>query len=77
MRDVVPQQLEALVIQEVLDVASCAGEEIVDAEHLVAALKQPVGEVRSEEAGTTRDEDSTLEMHTSYRCRNRIRAHCA
>ena len=45
------QQLEALVIEEVLDVATCAGEEVVYAQHLGAASEQPIGEVRSEEAG--------------------------
>jgi hypothetical protein len=43
--DVVAQQLEAFVVEEVFDVASGAGKEVVDAEHLAAALKQPVGEV--------------------------------
>jgi hypothetical protein len=41
---------------------------------LVAAFEQPVGEVRPEEAGATRDKDSTLEMHTSYQLQDRIRA---
>ena len=49
--DVVPQELEVLVVEEVLDVAPGAGEEIVDAKHLVAALEQPFGKVRPEEAG--------------------------
>lgn len=49
------QQLEALVVEEVLDVAPCASEKIVDAEHLAAAIKQPIGEVRSEEARATRN----------------------
>ena len=67
--DVVAQQLEAFVVEKVLDVASCAGKEVVDAEHLAAALKQPVGEVRPEEAGATRDENSSLEVHTATRLR--------
>ena len=73
MGDVVAQQLEALVIEEVLDVASRAGKEIVDAEHLAAALEQPVGEVRPEEAGATRNKNSSLEMHTATSCRVRAR----
>ena len=73
MGDVVAQQLEALVVEEVLDVASCAGEEVVDAENLAAAFEQPIGEVRPEEAGATRDKDSTLEMHTATSCRVRAR----
>ena len=37
--DVVAQQLEALVVEEVLDVASGPSEKIVDAEHLAAAIQ--------------------------------------
>ena len=61
--DVVAQQLEALVVEEVLDITSGASKEIVDAEPLVAAFEQPIGEMRAEEAGAARDEDSSLEMH--------------
>ena len=53
MGNVVAQQLEALVVEEVLDVAASPSEEIVDAGHLAAAFEQPVGEVRPEEAGAT------------------------
>ena len=38
--NVVAQQLEARVIEEVLDVAACTGEEVIDAEDLAAALEQ-------------------------------------
>ena len=61
--DVVAQELEALVVEEVLDVASGAGEEIVDAEHLVAALEQPVGEVRPEEACSAGNQNSSFKVH--------------
>ena len=66
MGDVVAQQLEALVIEQMLDVVPCAGEEIVDAEHLAAALQQPFGEMRAEKAGSAGNENSSLEMHTRY-----------
>ena len=55
--DVVAQQLEALVVEEVLDITSGASKEIVDAEPLVAAFEQPIGEMRAEEAGAARDEE--------------------
>ena len=70
MGDVVTQQLEALVVEEVLDVATGAGEEVVDAKHLVAALEQAVGEMRPEEAGAAGDENSALEMHRWQRSGN-------
>ena len=43
MRDVVAEKLEALVIEQVLDVAARAGEEIVDAQHVAAFGQQPLG----------------------------------
>ena len=52
------QQLEPLVPQQMRDVAFVAGEEIVDAQHLVAVADQPVAEMRAEEAGAAGDEDA-------------------
>ena len=34
-----------------------AGEEVVDAQHVVAVREQPVAQVRAEEAGAAGDED--------------------
>ncbi len=48
--------LEARVAVVVLDVALGAGEEIVDTDHLMALLQQPVGEMRAEEACPAGDE---------------------
>jgi hypothetical protein len=48
--DVVPDHLEVLVIQQVLDVAPGAGEEIVDADHDGSARQQALAEMRAEEA---------------------------
>ena len=45
MRDVVPQKLEAAVIEQMSDVAARPGEEIVDAEHLVILGKQPLAQM--------------------------------
>jgi hypothetical protein len=39
MGDVVAQQFESLMIKQMFDVAPGSGEEVVDAEDLVAALK--------------------------------------
>jgi hypothetical protein len=63
--NVVPQKLKLLVTKYVLDVAACAGEKVVDAEDLAAALKEPLCEVRPEEARAAGNEDPSLEMHAS------------
>src|SRR5678816_2553298 len=55
-RNVVPDQLEALVAQQVLDVAARAGEEVVNADELPTLLEQPFAEVRAEESGATGDQ---------------------
>ncbi len=52
------QELEARMVVQVIDVALGAGEEIVDAQHLVALRQQPVDQVRAEEACATRDQDA-------------------
>ena len=51
------QQLEARMTDEVLDVALRAGEEIVEADDLVASLDQPLAQVRADKAGASGDED--------------------
>eukprot|EP00825_Cyclidium_porcatum_P046001 TRINITY_DN7135_c0_g1_i18.p2 TRINITY_DN7135_c0_g1~~TRINITY_DN7135_c0_g1_i18.p2 ORF type:complete len:288 (+),score=22.95 TRINITY_DN7135_c0_g1_i18:614-1477(+) len=43
--DVVAQELEAWVAVQMLDVALCAGEKVVEANNLVAAFEKPVDEV--------------------------------
>ncbi len=56
--DVVAHQLEVRVIEQVRDVAPASGEEIVDAEHVVAFLQQEGAKVRAEETGAAGDEDA-------------------
>jgi hypothetical protein len=53
---VVAQQLEARMADQVLDVAPRTGEEVVDAQHVVAAFEQLLAQVRAQEAGTAGDE---------------------
>ena len=43
---------------ELVDVALGPGEEIVDAEHFVPLVEQPLDEMRAQEAAPSRDEDS-------------------
>jgi hypothetical protein len=56
--DVVPQQLEGRMRQEVLDVAPCAGEEVIDAKDFAALGQQPLAQVGPEEAGSAGDQDT-------------------
>ena len=58
LADVVPQQLEARMVEQVLDVVPPAGEEVVQADDVVALGQQPVAEMRADEAGAAGDEDS-------------------
>ena len=56
-------QLEALVIEQVLDVAAGAGEEIVDADDIGALGQQALAQMRAEEAGAAGDQNALFEMH--------------
>ena len=50
--------------EEVLDVGGRAGDEVVDADDLVAPGEQGVGEVRAEEAGPAGDDDAGHQAQT-------------
>jgi hypothetical protein len=54
----VPQELEARISEQMLDVASRTGEEVVDTEHLGSISQQALAEVRAEKPGATGDKDS-------------------
>jgi hypothetical protein len=56
--DIVAHQLEPVVVEQVLDVRAGSGEEIVEADHLVPFLEQPLAEVRSQEPRSSRDENA-------------------
>ena len=58
--DVVAHQLEVGMIEQRRDIGAGAGEEIVDAEHVMPALDQPGAEVRADEAGTPGDQNPLL-----------------
>ncbi len=62
LRDVVADQLEARMAEEVLDVLLAPGLEVVHAHHFVAALDEPVTEMRAEEAGAAGDQVASAEM---------------
>jgi hypothetical protein len=65
MGDVVAKELEARVIEQMLYVASCASEEVVDTEHLTTAFKQAVAQMGPEKSGTPRYKNPPFEMHPS------------
>src|SRR5206468_11658211 len=49
---------EPWVIEQVLDIALRSGEEVVNAEHFVAVLQQPLAQMRAEESGAAGDQDA-------------------
>lgn len=49
-------QLEVWVIEQMQDVVFGAGEEVVQADDIVAVVQQSFAQVRAEEAGTAGDE---------------------
>jgi len=55
--DIVPDKLEAVVIQQVLDIPLMAGEEVIQANYLVILINQPAAEMGAQEAGPTRYQD--------------------
>ena len=55
--DVVPDQLEVRTGEQLLDVVAAAREEIVEAQHVVAARDQPVAEVAADKARTAGDKN--------------------
>ena len=55
---VVPQEFKARVGQQVGDVLLPAGEQVVEADDLVAIADQPVAEVAAQKAGAAGDEDA-------------------
>ena len=57
-RDVVPNQLKVRFAQQMRDVRLLAGEEIVQADHVVAHRDQPFAEVGAQKTGAAGDKNS-------------------
>ena len=55
---VVADEIEARMAEQVRDVRLAAGEQIVDAEHVVPLPDQPVAQMRTQKSRTTGDEDA-------------------
>jgi len=56
--DVVAEQLEAMVVEQVIDVAALPGEEVVEAQDLVPHAEQTLAQVRADEASAAGHEDA-------------------
>ena len=54
--DVVPDQLEARIVEQMQDVVARTGEEVVDAQHVVPVLQQSLAEEGTEETCIAREE---------------------
>ena len=61
--DVVPDHLEMLVIEQVLDIATRASKEIVDTDNDCSVPQQTLAQMRSKKAGATRDQNAFLNVH--------------
>ena len=46
-----------------MHVVTCAGVEIIDTQHFIAAFQQPVAKMRSDKTCTAGDEDATFGQH--------------
>ena len=58
LRYVVPEGFKPAVVEQVLDVVSSAGEEVVQSYHMMPVCEETFAEVRSNEAGPAGNEDA-------------------
>jgi hypothetical protein len=63
MDDVVADELEVGLREQVRDVGLLAGEEVVDADHVVARGHEPVAEMAAEKAGASGHEHALDRGH--------------
>ena len=50
-----PGQFEILMIEQMRNIAACAGEKIIDAQHLMPFVQKPVTQMAADKAGATSD----------------------
>jgi hypothetical protein len=55
-RDVVTHELETWLVEQVVEVRTRAGVEVVHDEHVMSLVEQPPGQVRADEAGAAGDQ---------------------
>ena len=56
LREIVPDEFETGMTDPARNVGFTAGEVIIETDHLIAVLHQPVDQMGAEEAGTSSDE---------------------
>ena len=61
MRDVVADELEAVVFPQRLDVLQSAGDEVIHADDFIAALEETFAQMGTDEAGAAGDDRSHVE----------------
>src|SRR5262249_34988305 len=62
-RHVVTHQLESLAVEQVFDISSGSGKEIVDADHIGTVLKEALRKMGAEKSGATGDQNPCFQMH--------------
>jgi hypothetical protein len=60
---VVADEIEAVVADDAIDVASCPGEKVVDADEVSAVLEQALAQMRAEKPGAPGHNHACFEMH--------------
>jgi hypothetical protein len=50
------------MLEEMLDMVPCSGEEVVDAEHLAPRLQQSLAKMRAEKSGSAANQNASFEM---------------
>jgi hypothetical protein len=61
---VVPNKLEPMMVDQMIDVALRASEEIVDAYDVPTISEQSLTEMRAEKAGSAGNQYASFKMHT-------------
>ena len=58
-----PDQIEAVVVDDAIDVAPGAGEKVIDADEVGAVFEQALAQMRAEKTGTAGHNHTRFEMH--------------
>ena len=66
-RHIVPDDFKTMMIEHALDVTTCAGEIIIDADDIGALLEQTLAEMGAEKSGSSGDYDTRFEMQFNLR----------
>jgi len=59
----VPEQIEVLVREQMLNISTCAGKEIVHANNDGSLAQQPLAQMRAQKSGTPGNENPLLKVH--------------